>query len=165
MHVTNILVFEVLSLFLLHNQVYLKVGIFKDDGKHICFRGVVLLLVESWIRAKYQDVEDLLSFSLSSGVQWSNFPQYKCLVLQHMTSKHTNRFNRQYSINSLLCLCWWLFKTLVETSFTYLEVAVLIMWVKVFAQIKVQKSGRCLEYKVRNLIENGLHVNGINVYV
>ena len=82
-----------------------------------------------------------------------------------MSSRHTNRFNRQYSINSLLCLCWWLFKTLVETPFTYLEVAVLIMWVQVFAQIKVQKSGLCHEYKVRNLIENGLHVNGINLYV
>ena len=58
-----------------------------------------------------------------------------------MSSRHTNRFNRQYSINSLLYLCWWLFKTLVETPFTYLEVAGLIMWVQVFAQIKVQKSG------------------------
>ena len=26
-----------------------------------------------------------------------------------------------------------------------------------FAEIKVQKSGFCHEYKVRNLIENGLH--------
>ena len=74
-----------------------------------------------------------------------------------MTSRHINRFNRQYSINSLLCLCWWLFKTLVETPFTYLEVAVLKMWVQVFAEIKVQKSGLCHEYKVRNLIGNGLH--------
>ena len=105
-----------------------------------------------------------MCISLSSGAHSSNFPQYKCLVLQHMTSRHTNRFNRQYSINSLLCLCWLLFKTLVETLFTYLEVAVLKMWVQVFAQIKVQKSGLCHEYKVRNLIENGLHVNGINVY-
>ena len=39
------------------------------------------------------------------------------------------------------------------------------MWVQVFAQIKIQKSSLCHEYKVRNLIENGLHVNGINVYV
>ena len=30
---------------------------------------------------------------------------------------------------------------------------------------KVQKSGLCHEYKVRKLIENGLHANGINVYV
>ena len=44
----------------------------------------------------------------------------------------------------------------VETPFTYLEVAVLKMWVQVFAEIKVQKSGLCHEYKVRNLIENGL---------
>ena len=36
---------------------------------------------------------------------------------------------------------------------------------QVFAQIKVQKSGLCHEYKVRNLIENGLHVNDTNVYV
>ena len=79
------------------------------------------------------------------------------------SSRHTNRFNRQYSTNSLLCSCWWLFKTLVETLFTYLEVAVLIMWVQSFAQIKVQKSGLCHEYKVRNLIENGLHVNSINI--
>ena len=54
---------------------------------------------------------------------------------------------------------------MVETSFTYLEVAVLIMWMQVFAQIKVQKSGLCHEYKIRNLIENGLHVNGISVFV
>ena len=82
-----------------------------------------------------------------------------------MTSRHANRFNRHYSINSLLYLCWWSFKTLVETPFTYLEVAVLIMWVQIFAQIKVQKSGLCHEHKVINLIENCLHVNGINVYV
>ena len=55
--------------------------------------------------------------------------------VKHQINKQTK------SINSLLCLCWWLFKTLVETPFTYLEVAVLIMWVQVFAQIKVQKSG------------------------
>ena len=78
-----------------------------------------------------------------------------------MSYRHTNRSNRQYSINSLLCLCWWLFKTLVETPFTYLEVAVLIMWVQVFAQIKVQKSILYHEHKVRNLIENGLHANGM----
>ena len=47
-------------------------------------------------------------------------------------------------------------KTLVETPFIYLEVAVLKMLVQIFAQIKVQKSGLCHEYKVRNLIENGL---------
>ena len=41
----------------------------------------------------------------------------------------------------------------------------LIMWVQVFAQIKVQKSGLYHEYKIRNLIENGLHANGIKVYV
>ena len=82
-----------------------------------------------------------------------------------MSSRHANRFNRQYLIKSLLCLCWQLFKTLVETPFTYLEVAFLIMWVQVFAQIKVQKSGLYHEYKVRNLIENGLHANGIKVYV
>ena len=39
------------------------------------------------------------------------------------------------------------FKTLVETPFTYLEVAVLIMWVQVFAQIKVQKSGLIMNTK------------------
>ena len=33
-----------------------------------------------------------------------------------------------------------------------------------FSQIKGQKVAFCHEYKVRNLIENGLHVNGINVY-
>ena len=55
--------------------------------------------------------------------------------------------------------------SLVKTPFTYLEVAILIMWVQVFTQIKVQKSGLCHEYKVRKLIENGLHANGINVYV
>ena len=82
-----------------------------------------------------------------------------------MSSRHANRFNRHYSINSLLCLCWWLFKTLVETPFTYLEVAILIMWVQVFAYIKVKKSGLCHEYKVGKLIENGLHADGINVYV
>ena len=70
-----------------------------------------------------------------------------------MSSRHTNRFNRQYSVGSLLCLCWWLFKTLVETPFTYLEVAVLKMWVQVFAQIKVQKSGLCHEYKVKTLLK------------
>ena len=75
-----------------------------------------------------------------------------------MSSRHANRFNRHYSINSILCLCWWSFKTLAEIPFTNLEVAVLIMWVQVFAQIKVQKSQK-LE------IENDLHVNGINVYV
>ena len=85
-----------------------------------------------------------------------------------MTSRHVfhaNGFNRHYPKNSLLCLCWLSFKTLVETPFTYFEVAVLVMWVQVFAQMKVQKSDLCHEYKVRNLIENGLHVNGINVYV
>ena len=58
-----------------------------------------------------------------------------------------------------------LFKTLVETPYTYLVVAILVMWVQVFAQIKVQKSGLCHEYKVTKLIENGLHANGVNVYV
>ena len=53
----------------------------------------------------------------------------------------------------------------METPFTYLEVAILITWVQVFAYIKVQKSGLCHEYKVRKLIENGLHADGINVYV
>ena len=78
-----------------------------------------------------------------------------------MSPRHTNRFNRQYSKNSLLCLCWWLFKTLVETPFTYLEVAVLKMWVQVFVLIKDQKSGLCHEYKVRHLIENNVNVNGM----
>ena len=53
-----------------------------------------------------------------------------------------------------------------QVCFKYLEVAVfLIMWVQVFAQIKVQKSGLYHEYKARKLIENGLHANGIKVYM
>ena len=52
-----------------------------------------------------------------------------------------------------------------KTIYIFRSGSFLIMWVQVFAQIKVQKSGLYHEYKVRKFIENGLHANGIKVYV